>query len=82
MTKILYVCLSNIKKVQYKTQIEQIIRSFLDIKVFFNKWLSQFRVESAVNADLKLMSQWSRNKSKYKACYRSQFNSWQKNTKT
>ncbi len=37
MTKILYACLSNIKKIQYKAQIEQIIRSFLDIKISFNR---------------------------------------------
>jgi hypothetical protein len=34
MTKILYACLSNIKKIQYKAQIDQIIRSFLNIRVF------------------------------------------------
>jgi hypothetical protein len=80
MTKILYVCLSNIKKIQYKTQIEQIIRSFLDSKIFFNRWLSQFRVESAINAKLKLISQWSR--TKQKTSYRSRFNSWQNERKT
>jgi hypothetical protein len=37
MTKILYACLSNIKKVQYKAQIEQVIRDFLDIKDVFNR---------------------------------------------
>jgi hypothetical protein len=38
VAKALYACLSNIKKIQYKTQVEQTIRSFLDhIKVFFNK---------------------------------------------
>jgi hypothetical protein len=73
IAKILYVCLSNIKKIQYKAQIEQIIHSFLDhIKIFFNKWLSQFRAEFAMNANFKLISQWS---------YRSRFNSWQKERK-
>jgi hypothetical protein len=37
VTKILYVCLSNTKKTQYKTQAKQIIRSFLDIKISFNR---------------------------------------------
>jgi hypothetical protein len=80
MTKILYACLSNIKKIQYKAQVEQIIRSFLDqSKIFFNKWLSQFRIESAMNAKLKLISQWSR--TKQKISYRSRFNSWQNERK-
>jgi hypothetical protein len=38
VAKTLYSCLSNTKKIQYKTQAEQVIRSFLDqTKDFFNK---------------------------------------------
>jgi hypothetical protein len=72
VAKTLYVCLSNIKKFQYKEQIEQIIRSFLDhSRDFFNRWLSQFRTESTVNADLKLISQWSRKNQKSSYHHRS-----------
>jgi hypothetical protein len=57
MIKTLYFCLSNIKKIQYKIQAKQVIRSFLDqIKNFFNRWLSQFRAESAMKANFKLTS--------------------------
>ncbi len=86
VAKALYVCLSNIKKIQYKTQAEQTIRDFLDIKGFFNRWLSQFRTEPTVNADLKLVSQWSRKnqKTSYRlrstreSAYCSRFDSWRK----
>jgi hypothetical protein len=38
VAKTLYACLSNIKKFQYKAQIEQIIRNFLDhSRDFFNR---------------------------------------------
>jgi hypothetical protein len=80
VAKVLYVCLSNIKKIQYKTQAEQIIRDFLDTKDVFNRSLSQFRAESAVNANLKLISQWSR--TKQRTFYRFRFNSWLKERKT
>ncbi len=73
VAKTLYFCLSNTKKIQYQTQAKQVIRSFLDqIKGFFNRWLSQFRAESAMNANFKLISQWS---------YRLRLNSWQKKRK-
>jgi hypothetical protein len=57
VAKALYACLSNTKKTQYKTQTEQVIRSFLDTKDVFNRWLSQFRAGPAVNANLNLISQ-------------------------
>jgi hypothetical protein len=38
VAKVLYACLSNIKKTQYKAKTEQIISSFLDHpKIFFNR---------------------------------------------
>ncbi len=56
------------------SQVGKNPRGFLEhTKIFFNRWLSQFRAGPAVEPDFKLIPQWS---------YRPRPNPWQKERKT